>query len=324
MTRAAKPTLFISLLLISVGSAFWAGHFFGGQSEKAPGETSDIIVRPAPPPPDKQVIPQTDIPPIPETPPEILTVETEPPELDQQGLQAMMNDLGEKYDGQFGLVVYDLTADKEIASWNGESAFSTGSLYKLYLNFLAYQDLEKGTLDPFLKLKHPELGGIHLKTCLVLMIQLSDIPCAETVRSFYNDSELQRRVDQLGLTDYSVAGFHTSARDMVKLLRLVWRGEHITPESRALMLSAMKHYIFIHNLPVALDGLGTTYNAVGYKQEETWNDIAIIELHQPERVIAVALLTSEIFGDDMEDITSNLRRALEGNYPVGGAGTPLP
>ena len=320
MARAAKSILLISLLLISVGGAFWAGHFFRGQGDKVPAETSDVV-RPAPPP-DKQVTPRTDTPPIPEIPPEIPIVETDPPELDQQGLQAMMDDLGEKYGDHFGLVVYDLTADKEIASWNKDSAFSTGSLYKLYLNFLAYQDLEKGTLDPFLKLKHPELGGIHLKTCLVLMIQLSDIPCAETIRNFYNDSESQRRIDQLGLTDYSVVGFHTSSRDMVKLLRLIWRGEHITPESRAQILSAMKHYTFISNLPVALDGLGTIYNAVGYKQEETWNDIAIIELHQPKRVIAVALLTHEIFGNDMKDITSSLRQALEGNYPSSGTSTP--
>ena len=177
----------ITLLLISFGS--WLLWHLLNSNETATqtnlGETEIQAVDPLEP--SEQIQPEP-------------VIEEELPIIDKQALLNVLQDFDQRsIEDSLSVIIYDLEDQIELASLNERKTYFSASLYKLYLSFLAYEDIDKNLIDGEEELiDHDDYGALDLNTCLYLMVQLSDSFCGEGFLAIYDYQTSQARLKEWG------------------------------------------------------------------------------------------------------------------------------
>lgn len=188
--------------------------------------------------------------------------------------------------GDYSVVVTDLETGKELASYMADESYFAASLYKLYVAYLGYMDVQSGEYNIDVQF----LGNWTRKECLDKMIRESHSPCAEKMWSEQGKEASTRRLkDLFDLTGTSMVGLTTTARDVDVVLRRLHEGKELNETHTNLYMRSLKENIYRDVLPKALSDMAV-YDKVGFNGLIEYHDVGIVELPSGRKV-AVSLLT---------------------------------
>ncbi|MCY4088568.1 MAG: class A beta-lactamase-related serine hydrolase [Candidatus Saccharibacteria bacterium] len=237
------------------------------------------------------------------------------PSFDKAILEKIVADFAHASDARLSIVIEDLTNQDRLLSHNAEDIYPTASLYKLYLAYLVYEDIDNNLLtltQPFFR--HNLYRDLDLRTCLNLMIEVSDSPCGEALLRHYGYPVIQTRLEKLDLKQIHAAGFRTSAEEMIKLLSLIY-GDNLSEDSRKRLLTAMHNQSYRRLLQPAFDNYAKVYNKTGTYLNQAgdnynWIDVGIIELNDRNQVLAISVFQEDVLLEDLNILLDNLAQAI--------------
>lgn len=245
-----------------------------------------------------------------------LVNEPEPAAVDKAALEQIIAGFKVPDGGRLSVVVYDLTSREYLLAHNKEYLYPTASLYKLYLAYMAYEDVDSGRLSlaqPFIKhlIYKYEL---NLGVCLNLMITVSDSPCGETLLAHYDYPVIQARLKELGLPHANAGAFRASAEDMTRLLELIY-GDNLSANSRDRLLGSMSNQAYDVILQPAFRDRARVYNKTGAWRDGSgegyyWIDVGIIELADRDQAFAVSILHENVPTKDLLALAEELADAV--------------
>lgn len=175
--------------------------------------------------------------------------------------------------GDYGIVIYDPENKKIIAKHQPNEQYFTASIYKLYVVYLALQDLEVGLHQP----DEDFQGGRTRLECIKEAIHSSDSPCAEKLALEIGYEKINARLAEYGLTDTSFPGFVTSAADAALVLQRFQADKDLTAAHKKLLLTALETQIYAQGLP-KLTSKGAYAVKTGFQGNEIWHDTGLLTL----------------------------------------------
>lgn len=209
-----------------------------------------------------------------------------------------------KRSGQYGVFVGG-TDGNVYAEAQADRVFGSESIYKLYVAYLGYQQLDAGTV----RADQSYSAGRTRLQCLDLMIRTSDSPCAEKLLSELGKSAVDVKLKAYGLNNTSARGMKTTARDAAKVLELVQRGVDLSVDSRARLLESLKNQQYRNGLPKGFTG-STVYNKVGFRDLVQYNDVALVALADG-RIVTVAVMTENAGVKNIARLGNEINRLLK-------------
>lgn len=238
------------------------------------------------------------------------------PSIDGQALQKILDGFETSEGGRLSIVIYDLKDEKELAVLNKEHVYFSASLYKLYLGFLAYQDIDRDLLKSNqILIEHASYGSLDLKTCLNLMVQISDSFCGEAVLAIYNHPAAQKRLEELDLPNTNITSFLVSAEDMARLLKLIYQEDGLSPDSQEQILQSLAKQTYSQILRQTFSDISEVYDKMGYS-EMNWHDIGIIEFKNHNRPLIIVILSEDIPLQNLQALAKEIKQSLLTDFEI--------
>lgn len=206
--------------------------------------------------------------------------------------------------GEYSIVVTDLATGTELASYGADKQYFAASIYKLYVAYLGYLDIQNGEHG----FDNPFLGEWTRKECLDKMIRESHSPCAEKLWAEQGKQESTERLKEYGLSGTSMLGLTTTAQDVDIILRRMYDKKELDQTSLDLYLESMKNNIYRDVLPKALPEL-MVRDKVGFRELVEYHDAGFVTLPNG-REVAVTLLTTNAGTRRMIDLTQTIFEPL--------------
>lgn len=209
--------------------------------------------------------------------------------------------------GRAGVVVMD-EAGGVLASHEPDGIFFGASLYKLYVAYYGYLQLDNAEIDP----DEPYVGQRTRLECLDAMIRSSDSPCAETLWNELGKQVLTERLQASGIMNTNMTTITTTAADAAGILqRIIASDGELSPSSQALYLDSLltQDAIYRRGLPNGFSDAVAVYNKVGWNELVEWHDAAIVQLPDDRRVI-VSVLTENVGTAGIRQLATSLELAL--------------
>lgn len=210
------------------------------------------------------------------------------PEFDAVKLQKTVDDWAATISGEASVVLADKDANI-LASYNASQEYFTASIYKLYVAYFGYQEVDAKLVDP----GEQYIGGNTRAECLDLMIRESDSPCAEKLWAELGKQSQTKKLVDLGITNSSMEGLSTTATDASVMLAWIVRGEGLSIESQTAFLQSMKTQIYRDSLNAGFSDSVTVYNKIGFNGLKEYHDTAIVEFEDGRKLI-VSVLTESV------------------------------
>lgn len=229
-------------------------------------------------------------------------------EFDAVALQNVINAWVESVSGTVSVVVADENGNI-LAVHNPEQVYFAASIYKLYVAYAGYLQIDSGEVDR----NEIYVNGFTRYECLDKMIRESDSPCAEKLWNELGKSKLTAQLETYGIENTSMEGITTTASDAGVMLARIARGEGLSEESRDNYLSSMKDQeaIYRRGLPSGFKSL-VVYNKVGWNEQKEWHDTAIVELPD-ERKLIVSVFTENVGSSNISKFGTDLENSLNIN-----------
>jgi beta-lactamase class A len=225
-------------------------------------------------------------PPVAEEPVEQEAPQT--PEYSAEEVSQVLQSWAQNQSGQYGVTILDDEGEL-LAETNGEQVFFAASIYKLYVAYAGYQKIDDGTYSG----AEPYLNGKTRLECLIAMIEVSDSPCAEKMWIELGRADIDRQLESYGVNNTSMLGVTTSSRDAALLLARLHQGLDLSTISREKFLQSLEDQIYRDALPEGFDETATVRNKVGFREQDEYHDVAIVEMRDG-RVLIVSVLTNGV------------------------------
>lgn len=233
---------------------------------------------------------------------------TAPPELDDSEFDAVelqkIIDNWVDVSGDSGVVLAD-TDGNIIAEKNPEDVFFAASIYKLYVAYAGYQQLDSGLVDE----SELYINGHTRLECLDLMIKESDSPCAEKLWVELGKQELTDKFFELGIKNTSFTAINTAAYDSALLLGIIARGEGLSERSKELLLESMRTQVYRDTLNKGFSSDVVVYNKIGFNELNEYHDTAIVEFPDGRQLI-VSILTDGVGTAKIAELASLIESAV--------------
>ena len=191
-----------------------------------------------------------------------------------------------------------------LGSSNEHKTFFTASIYKLYVAYLAYQDVDKGLH----RLDEPYLNGWTRGKCLDEAIRTSHSPCAEKLMAELGRQNIQKRLTAYDLVDTNMMGLTTSAHDASIILSRIGQGNDLSAKSTQLMLDSMLGQVYRNGIAKGFSD-SKVYNKVGFRDLVEYHDAGIVRLSDGRQVV-VSVLTSNVGVSSISQLAASLQKAL--------------
>lgn len=208
--------------------------------------------------------------------------------------------------GAVAVEIYNVNAQKVVASHRANVQMRPRSLYKLFYLYDAYAQIDAGIDDP----NQEYVGGYSLGTCLDVMVRYSNNPCAEAM---LGDATRLARVGQLirrlGLSSTGADGLITSAHDIVVLLQYYYAHPEWSEGSWQKFRDAALNqpYTYRKGLPSGFT-MARVYDKAGWGGT-TYNDAAMVEFGNGSKYI-VAVMTDGVGYAALTDLGRMLERVM--------------
>ena len=225
-----------------------------------------------------------------------------------------------------GLKIYDLNNKKVAAELNPDERFSTASLYKLFIIYEGYKELEQGDLFGNAIL----VNGKNVSECLDLAIRESDSPCAETLWSKIGRDKIEEIIkNDYQLENSSAAYLYSTPSDMVSLLERYYYHEDLSESSFEKIKDSLLTQPPIKSsacggtcnfrigLPSGFSSDVNVYNKVGFESDgvskwKIYNDAAILEFSNLGRTYLISVFSENLpWSNTKVAALSSLASALE-------------
>jgi beta-lactamase class A len=206
---------------------------------------------------------------------------------------------GKQQTGDYSVVVTD-NQGEVLASANGDASYFAASIYKIYVAYVGYQRIDDGTY----KASEPYLGGWTRGKCLDEMIRTSNSPCAEKMWVELGKENLNTIMKNLGIKNTSMTGITTTAVDAALMMKLINNGDGLSESSQKLFMNSMTEQIYRDGLPKGF-GLLKVSDKVGFRGEQEYHDVGIVELTD-KRVLIVSVLTTNVGEDEIAKLATAL------------------
>lgn len=220
-------------------------------------------------------------------------------------LQPVLDDWLAKNSGTYSVVVRDLDADKIVAAHNEDTAYFMASLYKLYVAYLAYLDIQNGKHN----LDEPFLNTWTRGKCLDEMIRTSHSPCGEKYMAELDRAVIEDRLKPYDFTGTDYGAFVTTAHDSDLILARIHKRRDLNDKHTNLLLDAMKGNIYRDALVKGVPADATAYDKVGFRETVEYHDVAIVAL-SGNRNYAISILTKSAGSRRIADLTKQLIAAI--------------
>lgn len=147
-------------------------------------------------------------------------------------------------------------------------------------------------------LRYQKPGGTYsLKTLAKLALQQSDNTAAHIIGNKIGEENIQKTIDQLGLTQTNMATNQTSAYDMYLLLKKIYNNEITTPAKTQELLGFMQDTDIEDRLPRLLPSGSVVQHKTG-DIVGSIHDVGIIKYG--DDIFCLSVLTSDIGKDERE------------------------
>jgi len=179
-------------------------------------------------------------------------------------LDSLVKNFASPYDDDIGVVVIDTSTGSK-ASANGDEQFVSASIYKLFVAYDTYKQIDNGTLTLHQKLgKSVEVDetGQTIAGCLNLMITISDNDCGIALGTLDDWAKIDSLLKSEGYTgtklyNYSSPGIisgdkQTTANDVAQLLDRLYNGTLLSESSTNAFIALLKAQTVNNRLPTGL------------------------------------------------------------------------
>jgi beta-lactamase class A len=226
-------------------------------------------------------------------------------EFDSAELQSIIDNWVVEVGGTSSVVISDID-NNILAAHRSDEVYFAASIYKLYVAYAGYQQVDAGLVDP----NELYVNGNTRAECLDLMIRDSDSPCAEKLWNEIGKIELNNQLKTYGIINTSMTGITTTAADAAIMLSRIERGEGLSDESRVAYLSSMKDQdaLYRRGLPSGFSN-AIVYNKVGWNELKEWHDTAIVEFPDGQKLI-VSVFTENVGYSNISKLGSTIESAL--------------
>lgn len=207
------------------------------------------------------------------------------PLFDKIQLQSLLEQWKAGVPGSASVVVMTVAGD-EMASINKDQQYFAASIYKLYVAYFGYRQVDAGEVNP----DEIYINGHTRAECLNLMIRESDSPCAEKWRAelgstYPNDTaDIADTAAKAAIVDLQV-----NALDTASLLKLIANSDGLSQQSHDALLASMQTQIYRDALNKGFSSTMTVYNKIGFRDFDEYHDVAIIELVNGRQFILCVL-----------------------------------
>lgn len=222
----------------------------------------------------------------------------------QAGLQAKVNEIGQRYDVRISLRQLDGAGWQ--AAYRADESTPSASTYKLYVALRLFHELNQGRTDwgaPML--------GTTVAECFDQMILVSTNQCAEEWIRQYGRGNINDFLAQRGIspvtTFTSADATRTSANDLVRVVTGIYDGSLVTGSNRDKLLEMMSRQIWRKGIPSGTKGW--TSDKVGFLWDYV-HDVGIV--HHPRGTYAMAVMTKGASYGIIAQITRELEALM---YP---------
>ena len=226
-----------------------------------------------------------------------------------------------------GIVIYDLDNQQIAATHNADQLFSMESLYKLFIVYEGYLEVENGELDQNMVFA----DGTTVSECLDITIRESDSKCATNLYNVINKSELFNFLNREGFLQTSLSDLQSTPNEILKIMQKYYYHDGLSDETWAKIQDSMLNQPPTDNglcdglcnwrqgLPSGFS-IATVYNKVGWKYNDvdnawsTYNDAAIVEFPAtevtPARKYIIVIMTSETSPNSIVQFGADIERAV--------------
>ena len=192
-----------------------------------------------------------------------------------RNLQPLIDTWVASQSATYSIVVHDVANDMIIGSHLSDQSYFTASLYKLYVAYLALIDFQDGTQSPDAVI----LAGQTRKQCVDKMIRNSDSPCGEVMMADMGATNIDARLQKLGITQTSFAGLTTTAHDMNLILKLIAGKSHLNNTNTDFLRDAMLNQPQLYRNGLAKGAPGAkVFSRVGWNEAVNYHDVGIMQL----------------------------------------------
>lgn len=210
----------------------------------------------------------------------------ETPNFNNRALQATLDKWAADQTGTASVVITD-TSGEVLAKHNPNDEMFAASIYKLYVAYEGYRQLDAGAVDP----SEIYVGGWTRKKCLDEMIRSSHSPCAEKLWAELGKQATTDKLITYGITNTDMTALTTTADDAAKMLVRIQQGVGLSKASQQAFLTSMKQQIYRDALPSGF--VGTVYDKVGFRETTEYHDVGILEFKDGRRLI-VSVMTENV------------------------------
>lgn len=236
----------------------------------------------------------------PDSEPEVVVQEEELPTLDVVKLQSELDSWESAQSGSASVVITDLSGEV-LATVNGDKEYFAASIYKVYVAYEGYRQVDLGAGDP----DENYIGSSTRIECLDLMIRESDSPCAEKMWVEIGKQEITDRMVEYGTQNTSLVGITTSASDAALILSRIARGQGLSMQSQSSFLESMRTQVYRDALNSGFSEKVEVYNKIGFNLDLEYHDTAIIQLEDGRQYI-VSVLTRGVGSSNIADLATRI------------------
>lgn len=169
------------------------------------------------------------------------------------------------------------------ANYNGDTQFTSASLYKLFIAYLMAHDVETGR-----RTWQSLINGTTWQNCYTKMIVNSDNACPEAYLAANGYDKLNQAARDLGMSErtiFAVDNMRTTANDMAKLMNKLHNGELMSDDNRSMLYDLMARQQFRRGIPAGIAS-ATVYDKVGWL-DAIVNDVAIVHADQGDYILVI-------------------------------------
>ncbi|MEO7364199.1 MAG: serine hydrolase [Candidatus Saccharimonadales bacterium] len=178
--------------------------------------------------------------------------------------------------------IYDLDNHVNLYQRNADQPMITASLYKLYAAYGLAQKL------PFGQWGDVKVGGKDVRTCVDLMIRVSDNPCGDAIGGYVGWKYIDNQIHAAGFTGTNLndgGGPTTTAADTTRLMTALTEGRLFDADTTAFLLSSLSRQSYRSGIPAGCSDC-TLFNKTGNNSKVT-HDTAIIEFGGRRSVVTI-------------------------------------
>ncbi len=237
---------------------------------------------------------------------EPITTSIEVPQsaVDNVQIQSVVHAWAKKYQQKASVTILDTASGETLATYQSDKQYTTASIYKLYVAYVASQDIDSGLHDG----NQLFLDTYSRFDCITRMIQFSDSPCAERMMNEMGKPYLQTKLNVLGLGGTSMARLTTTTDDAALITKKVSNGEGLSADSAARLQEAMNNQQYRTGLPAGFKNMQVG-NKVGF-YETGYHDTANV-IPKSGHTFTVTVFTENMSSRNIAELAKLLQPIFE-------------